>query len=110
MTTPARGTVLGGPAVRFLLGFLVLWGVLAGLSEVDATGRGGLVILVAVALTAVGVERFLFRSPWRTAVRYLGLGRPSRRSLVLAAAVSALVLLVYRRGVGVVVFGVGALL
>ncbi len=29
-------------SVRFLLGFGVLWGVLAGLGELDATGRYGL--------------------------------------------------------------------
>ncbi len=87
--------VAGRSWVRFLLGFVILWGVLAGLSELDATGRWGLVILAAVAASAIVVECVLFHTPVRTAVHFLGLGRPSRRSLALAAAVSGVMLLIY---------------
>lgn len=80
---------------RFLLGFAVLWGMLAGLSEIDATGRWGVAILFLVAVTAVVVERFLFKTPLRRAVRLLGLGRPSGQSLAVAAGISVLLLLVY---------------
>lgn len=80
---------------RFLVGFVLLWGVLAGLSEIYATGRWGLVILAAVAVMAVTVEMVFFRTPTRQAVADLGLGRPRARALVVAAAVSGLVLLVF---------------
>lgn len=80
---------------RFVLGYLVLWGVLAGISEWDATGRWGLVILLAVAVTALAVERLIFGTPLTAAVRTLGLGRPNRRALLWAAAASIAVLAVY---------------
>jgi len=93
--TQTPGMIVGRAWVRFLIGYLILWGVLAGLSELDSTGRWGLVILIGVAVTAVAVERVVFHTPPRTAVGFLGLGRPSRRSLALAAAASSAVLLVY---------------
>jgi membrane protease YdiL (CAAX protease family) len=81
--------------LRFLVGFGVLWGVLAGTSHFDPTARWGLAILAAVLLTAVAVERFLYPAPLRVVVTRLGLGRPGLRALILAAGVSALVLGVY---------------
>ena len=81
--------------VRFLVGFAVLWGVLAGVAEWDATGRFGLLILAAVLAAAVAVERVLDGTPPGVAVRRLGLGRPGGRALLLAVAVSALVLLAH---------------
>jgi membrane protease YdiL (CAAX protease family) len=84
-----------GAWVRFLAGFAVLWGVLAGLAELDATGRFGLLVLAAVLMAAVAVERVLDGTPPRVAVRRLGLGRPGGRALLLAVAVSGLVLLAY---------------
>ena len=88
-------TMTRRPWARFLVGFAIVWGVLAGLGEIDATGRWGIAILVLVAATAVVVEMFLFKTPLRQAVGSLGLGRPGGRSLALAAVVSGLVLLVY---------------
>jgi hypothetical protein len=38
---PTRPEIAGRRWLRFLSGYLVLWGVLAGLSELDATGRWG---------------------------------------------------------------------
>ena len=81
--------------LRLLIGGVLLWGVLAGLSEIDATGRYGLIILVLVAITAVVIELVIFRTPTRTAVRFVGLGRPRRSALVVAAVVSGLILLIY---------------
>ena len=90
---PAVGTP--GTWARFLLGFLVLWAVLAGASSADPTARWGPAILAAVVAAFLGVARGLYRRPLREAVRALGLGRPDRRSLTVSAAISALVLLVW---------------
>lgn len=89
---PAVGT----PATwaRFLLGFLILWAVLAGASSADPTARWGPAILAVVVAASLGVSRVLYRLPAREAVRILGLGRPDRRSLTVSAVISALVLLV----------------
>ena len=87
-----------GPAgfwLRFLLGYVLAWGALAGLGGFDATGRWGVPILIGVAATVIAVETFVFGSPLRTAVSFLGLGRARLRSLVPAAVASGLVLLVY---------------
>ena len=90
---PAVGT----PATwaRFLLGFLILWAVLAGASSADPTARWGPAILAVVVAASLGVSRVLYRLPAREAVRILGLGRPDRRSLTVSAVISALVLLVW---------------
>jgi membrane protease YdiL (CAAX protease family) len=80
---------------RFLLGFLVLYGVLASLAELDATGRYGLLIMAAVLLAAVAVERLLYGVPTRDAPVRLGLGRPSGRAIVVALLVAALIQAVY---------------
>ena len=95
MTPHIEPKVAGRSWLRFLIGFVVVWGVLAGLGEVDATGRWGLAILAAVAATAIAVEIIVYKTPARAAVRHLGLGRPNPRAGVVAAAVSALILLVY---------------
>jgi membrane protease YdiL (CAAX protease family) len=80
---------------RFLLGFLILWAVLAGASSTDPTARWGPAILAAVVTASLGVSRGLYRLPMREGVRALGLGRPDPRSLTVSAVVSALVLLVW---------------
>ena len=49
--------------LRFLAGFAVLYGTLAGLAEIDATGRLGLPILAVVLLVALVVERAPRRRP-----------------------------------------------
>jgi membrane protease YdiL (CAAX protease family) len=95
MTPDVQPEVTGRSWLRFLVGFLVLWGVLAGLGEIDATGKWGLVILAAVATTAVLVEILVYKTPVPAAIRHLGLGRPNGRAVAVAAVVSALVLLVY---------------
>ena len=81
--------------VRFLVGFAVLLAVLLGTTTIDATGRWGLPILAAVLLAALAVERVLYGTRPRDALRRLGLGRPAGRALALAFAVGALVQLVY---------------
>ena len=80
---------------RFLLSFALLYGVLGGLSAVDPTGRWGLGILAAVVATGVVVERLGYGTPIRLCFVRLGFGRPGGRALAVAAAVSAVVLLVY---------------
>ncbi|GAA1649081.1 hypothetical protein GCM10009744_45640 [Kribbella alba] len=80
---------------RFLLGFVILYGVLAGLAELDATGRIGIVILAAVLPAAIAVERFLGHLRPEVALRKLGLGRPDPQAVIVAAVVSALILGVY---------------
>ncbi len=87
----------GRPVVwwlRFLAGFAVLYGTLAGLAEIDATGRFGLPILAAVLLVALVVERVLYDTRPSVALRALGFGRPGVRALLLALAVSVPVLVV----------------
>jgi membrane protease YdiL (CAAX protease family) len=97
VATPRTPVVIRSVAswARFGLGFLVLLGVLLGTAEFDSTGRYGLVILGAVLLTALAVERLLYRVGPREALRRLGFGRPVGRALVAAGAVGALIQLVY---------------
>lgn len=78
----------------FLAGFALLCAVLLGTSALDSTGRWGLVILAAVLVTALTLERVQHRTSLRDSVRRPGFARPGGRALALAAAVSALVLLV----------------
>jgi hypothetical protein len=81
--------------LRFLAGFAVLYGVLAGLAGFDATGRFGLVVLAGVLLTAVAVEWVLDGGRPAAAMLRLGLGRPGGRALAVAFVLSALVLLAH---------------
>jgi membrane protease YdiL (CAAX protease family) len=89
---PARGRP---DVARLLLGFAALYGLLAGLAEIDATGRYGLVILAAVVVAAVVVERLQEPVRPRDALRALGLGRPEPAAVAVALVVGALVLTVY---------------
>ena len=81
--------------MRFLAGFLVVWAVLSGAAALDSTGRTGAVILLAVLGAAVGVERVLFGTPPRVALRRLGLTRPDVRVTAVAGLVSVALLLVF---------------
>jgi membrane protease YdiL (CAAX protease family) len=81
--------------LRFLTGFAVLYGVLAGLAAFDATGRFGLVVLGGVLGAAVAVEWVLDGTRPAEAVRTLGLGRPGGRALLVAVVVSGLLLLAH---------------
>ena len=89
MTRPTVGWL------PFLVGFGLLYAALMGTSAVDATGRVGLWILAVVLLSAITVERLLFGTPLAGVRRLLGRGRPARRALLVAGAVSAVVLLVF---------------
>jgi membrane protease YdiL (CAAX protease family) len=93
--TRAQVAVRGRAWIPFLIGFGLLWGTLAGLSEFDATGRWGIPILAGVIVVALLVSRLVFRTPWRASITQLGLTRPGWRALALAVVVSALVLLIY---------------
>ena len=93
--TNPRPAVAGRSWLPFLAGFAVLCGVLLGTSAVDATGRWGPAILVAVSATAVVVEQVGCRSSIPDVLRRLGFGRPGGRALAAAAVVSGLVVLVF---------------
>jgi membrane protease YdiL (CAAX protease family) len=95
MTAPAR--LIGSLTswARFLVGFLLLWGLLAAASAADSTGRWRLLILGLVIGAAALVESILYGTPPRRSLRALGLGRPGGRSLATATATGALVLLVF---------------
>ena len=80
--------------IPFLAGFALVYGTLAGLAEIDATGRFGVLILAAVLLVAVVVERILDGTGPVAALRALGFGRPGARALLVAFAVSVPVLVV----------------
>ncbi len=81
--------------LRFLAGFAVVYGVLAGLAGLDPTARLGLAVLAGVLVAAVLVEQLLDGGGAAAVVRRLGLGRPGGRALLLAAVLSALVLLAH---------------
>jgi membrane protease YdiL (CAAX protease family) len=81
--------------LRFLLGFAVLYGALTVFAAADPTGRWLVIMSVAVLSVAVIVERVLYRTPVRRALRQCGLGRPGGRALAAAVGVSILVLGVY---------------
>lgn len=85
VVTPRRISTL-----PFLLGFALLYGVLGGLSEFDATGRHGLGILGAVLLATVLVVGRLERTGPRSTVRGLGLDRPGGRAVLVALGVGVL--------------------
>jgi membrane protease YdiL (CAAX protease family) len=91
MNTPA-GRV---PIVPFLVGFVALYAVLAGLAELDATGRYGIAILAAVLLAVIAVVRRLDRTGPLRALRDVGLGRPDGRAVLIAAGLAALIQGVY---------------
>lgn len=90
-----RQPVRGSRWARFLVGFVVIWGVLAGTTEIDASGRIGLLILAATMLAAVLVEVLLFGTPRDRVLATLGFRRPRGRPMLAAAVVSAAVLAVY---------------
>ena len=81
--------------LSFLLGFGVLYAVLAGLAEVDATGRLGVAILLAVVITAIAVEWVIDRTRPATSLRLLGFGRPRGRAVLVALAIAALLQAVF---------------
>jgi membrane protease YdiL (CAAX protease family) len=83
------------PAIRFLIGFSVLYAVLAALAEFDSSGRFGLAILAVVLFVAVVVERLLGGVGPDGVVRRVGLGRPDARTVVLAVGIAVLVQAVY---------------
>jgi membrane protease YdiL (CAAX protease family) len=93
-TTRARTTLAAMTAtrhpVRFLVGFGVLYVVLAGLAELGASGWHGVVILAAVLVVVLVVDRVL-GGPALASV----LGRPSVGTVMVAVVVAALVQGVY---------------
>jgi membrane protease YdiL (CAAX protease family) len=100
MSAPATthrvdATTRRAPIVPFLIGFVVLYAVLAGLAELDATGRYGIGILAAVLLAAVVLDALLDGTRPRFTLRHLGLGRPTGRAVLVALALAFLIQGVY---------------
>jgi membrane protease YdiL (CAAX protease family) len=83
-------------AGRFLVGFLLIWGVLYATGAAQGGGvTYGLLALAITGMVAALWERFAFATPARTVLGSLGFGRPTGRSLLAGAVVSAGVLAFY---------------
>jgi membrane protease YdiL (CAAX protease family) len=80
--------------VRVAVAFLLLYLVLDRLASVLGSTRGeaGLVVSGAVLLLAIAAERWISGAPTSSALRALGLGAPSCRSLLASAALCAALL------------------
>lgn len=78
------------PTGRFLLGFVVLYAVLAGLAELGADGWHGVSILAVVTGAAFLVDRAGGQQTIQSVF-----SRPSLRALTLALAVAALIQVTY---------------
>lgn len=75
---------------RFLVGFGTLYAVLAGLAELDPTGRHGVAILAAIVPVAVPVDR------WNGGHGILAtFGRPGAVPVLVAAALALSIQLTY---------------
>ncbi|MGW6197995.1 CPBP family intramembrane glutamic endopeptidase [Kribbella sp. NPDC055110] len=81
--------------IRFLIGFSVLYAVLAALAEFDSSGRYGGAFLAVVLFVAVVVERLLGGAWPGGVLQRVGLGRPDARTVVLAVGLAVLVQAVY---------------
>jgi membrane protease YdiL (CAAX protease family) len=80
---------------QLLVGFVVVYGVLAIGTALDTTARLGLLTLAAVLVAVACTERLQTRSAGAVIRARLGLGRPGVAVLVAATAVSLLVLSVH---------------
>jgi len=88
--TPLLRMTATSPGVRLLAGFDVLYAVLAGLAELDATGLHAVAILAVELLVAVGVGRTI-GGPRIVAT----LGKPNSRAMLTAVARAVLLQTVY---------------
>jgi membrane protease YdiL (CAAX protease family) len=93
-------TVAGAPAVstpwrRLLIGFVVVYGVLAVGTSLMTTTTSGLLVLAGVLLAAACTERLQTGAAGRVLRARMGLGRPGVPALAAAAAIALLVLSVY---------------
>ena len=81
---------------RFLFGFFAIWGALyaSGAAGGGSVAYGLLALTITVAVAALW-EHFVFATPARALLDSLGFGRPTGRSLVAGAVVSAAVLTFY---------------
>ncbi|MFW3171970.1 CPBP family intramembrane glutamic endopeptidase [Geodermatophilus sp. CPCC 206100] len=80
---------------QLLVGFVVVYGVLAVGTALDSTARLGLLTLAAVLVAAACTERLQTRAAGAEIRARLGLGRPGVVALLAATAVSLLVLAVH---------------
>jgi membrane protease YdiL (CAAX protease family) len=88
--------VAANPSMRFLLGFFSIWGVLyaAGAAQGGGVAYGLLALAITGAVAALW-EHYAFATPARALLGSLGFGRPTGRSLLAGAVVSAAVLTFY---------------
>jgi membrane protease YdiL (CAAX protease family) len=86
---------VNGGRPRLLVGFTVVYGVLAVGTALDATARSGVLTLAAVLLAAACTERLQTGAAWALVRARLGMGAPGAPALAAAAAVSLLVLSVH---------------
>lgn len=86
------------PLAKFLLGFVVLYGVLEGAARLlgDALRtENALLITGAVLVAAFVVELILFQQSWRAAPFALGLGWPGWRAIGIGLLIATLQLSAY---------------
>ena len=96
MTLGARGS--GGRGwTRLLLGLALVFALFhfAAAALGSDRGQAGVVVGALVVAATLAAERMLFGVPVAVAAREVGLGRPSGRSLLVAAVVCVLLLLVF---------------
>jgi membrane protease YdiL (CAAX protease family) len=81
---------------RFLLGFFSIWGALyaSGVAQGGSVAYGVFALAITGAVAALW-EHFAFATPVRALLGSLGFGRPTGRSLLVGAVVSAAVLAFY---------------
>lgn len=81
---------------RFLVGFLVIWGVMYGAGAIQGGGvKFGLLALAATVAVAGLWEHGAFATPRNQLLRVLGFGRPTGRSLLAGLIISTAVLAFY---------------
>ena len=84
--------------VRFILGFLLIYGTLEGVARLlgDALPtENALLITAAVLIAAVVVEIGLFKQNWHFVFRDLGFGWPGWRAMGVALLIAVLQLAAY---------------
>jgi len=81
---------------RFLVGFCLIWGALyaSGAAQGGSVAYGVIALVITAAVAALW-EHVAFATPVRAVLGSLGFGRPTGRSLLAGAAISAVVLAFY---------------
>ena len=94
---PASARIEGrGDWLRLVLGLFLVFGLFHGSATIFGSDRGqrGVLIGTVVVAATAAAERFLLRRQHGAAVRKLGLGRTRTKGMVVAGAVTFLLLMV----------------